>query len=387
MTRTFTHQCVTCTEEYEGDPGDTQCCGNPRVLKIASHVPTQAARTQEITASAPSMLLRDGWAIKLEEIGKEPHLIDGVLEQGTAAWMIGPSGSYKSFMALDMAACVAVGKHWQGREVTKGPVIYVYAEGSKGWDRRMAVWAQTYGVPEDRAPLHMRPMPIQVGSIEWLALSELVTTLKPRLIVIDTQSQCTTGYQENSNDDMAKVVNQLNALAERSGASVLTVHHSLREAERARGASVLYDNVNSQLTVVPKEDDADGVTVRYVELRLTKAKDIPLSTLGSFAPAELTIDGAKDWKGRPVTSVLMVPFAPVSRSTECAPTPEDWAQYLWNAGIKEAMGRDKLKAAIIEAELKSVPTGSNSLALITRAHKSLCEHGGIPPMPFELPGD
>ena len=44
-------------------------------------------------------------------------LIQGVIEKGTLAAVIGESGSGKSFLALDLAACVQTGKPWHGRDV------------------------------------------------------------------------------------------------------------------------------------------------------------------------------------------------------------------------------------------------------------------------------
>ncbi|EFV14318.1 hypothetical protein HMPREF9336_00815 [Segniliparus rugosus ATCC BAA-974] len=51
----------------------------------------------------------------LDELPDPEPLIEGVLDLDSEAWMIGVSGHFKSFVALDMAMHVASGKLWRGR--------------------------------------------------------------------------------------------------------------------------------------------------------------------------------------------------------------------------------------------------------------------------------
>ena len=50
--------------------------------------------------------------------------IDGMLEDGCFGVVYGPPGAAKTYLAIDMAACVATGASWQGRKTIPGLVVY-----------------------------------------------------------------------------------------------------------------------------------------------------------------------------------------------------------------------------------------------------------------------
>lgn len=56
-------------------------------------------------------------------------LIDGVIPSGSINWMVASPESFKTFIALDMAACIANGRQWHGRETDTALVLYVAGEG------------------------------------------------------------------------------------------------------------------------------------------------------------------------------------------------------------------------------------------------------------------
>ena len=68
-----------------------------------------------------------------ERKGRAPPawLVRGLLTKSSLAGLYGPGGSYKSFIALDMAAAIATGvETWGGRAVAHGPVVFISGEGS-----------------------------------------------------------------------------------------------------------------------------------------------------------------------------------------------------------------------------------------------------------------
>ena len=61
---------------------------------------------------------------------REPDwLIKGIIEKATLAAIVGESGSGKSFLALDLACCIATGTNWHGRAVNYGDVCYLAGSG------------------------------------------------------------------------------------------------------------------------------------------------------------------------------------------------------------------------------------------------------------------
>ena len=90
-------------------------------------------------------------------MGAPEYLIDGVLLAEGTGLVYAASGSYKTFLALSMAASVASGTDWYGHAVKRGGVLYIATEGFAGIGPRLAAWEQEFGVSLDGAPLYFIP--------------------------------------------------------------------------------------------------------------------------------------------------------------------------------------------------------------------------------------
>jgi hypothetical protein len=179
--------------------------------------------------------------------GPEP-LIAGLLNIDTTAWMIGKSGTYKSFVALDMACHVARGMEWQGRKVTQGKVVYIVAEGARGMSLRVRAWEARHGPIGPN--LIFLPRPVSVADEQaWGDLVAVVTEIKPVFIIGDTQARLSIGIQENDNTEMMRYVEAVDALRRPTGACVLTVHHIGRVGTDARGASSIDGAQDTELKI------------------------------------------------------------------------------------------------------------------------------------------
>jgi hypothetical protein len=190
-------------------------------------------------------------------------LINGLLDLDTTAWLIGASGSYKSFVALDLAAHVGRGDDWRGRAVHRGEVLYVVAEGARGMKLRVEAWEREYGPMKDVTFL---PRPVQANSDAWSVLVEVCRRRRPALVVIDTQARVTIGLDENSNSDMSLYAERADQIKRASGACVLTVHHLGRTGTNARGASAIDGAQDAELRVERKGTYS-------IELHMDKQKD------------------------------------------------------------------------------------------------------------------
>lgn len=60
------------------------------------------------------------------------YVVKGVIPANSLCSTYGASGSYKSFLACSWACHVATGRHWGGRRVAHGSVMYVVGEGGIG---------------------------------------------------------------------------------------------------------------------------------------------------------------------------------------------------------------------------------------------------------------
>lgn len=193
--------------------------------------------------------------------------IKGVIPAAEIAMMYGASGSGKSFLAWDIACAIQLGVPWRGRKVRQGRVVYLCAEGMGGFRTRI----QAYSI-ERQAPMIALPgvIPHAPNLLETTDTAELIRALKAYgkvdLIVIDTFSATTPGSDENASKDVGRALAHLKAIHRITGAMVLAVHHSGKDATRgARGWSGLRAAVDAELEV-SRQGNTRLVT-------LTKSKD------------------------------------------------------------------------------------------------------------------
>jgi len=193
-------------------------------------------------------------------------LIDGFIQENSLAMIWGHSGSYKSFIALDFALCVATGKDFFGHSVNPGTVLYVAAEGSSGFKNRTTAWVEHYDKKIDN--FYLIPMGLDINeerTIDDLLADTSMYRLQPKLLVIDTLARCSGGSEENSATDMSKIINNLDKYREATGATCLIVHHSGKSGSQYRGSSAIYAAMDSSIQIA--KDDL------YCTLTSDKQKD------------------------------------------------------------------------------------------------------------------
>ena len=197
-----------------------------------------------------------------------PWIIKGVLPQAGLAVVYGASGSGKSFAVLDMGMAIARGLPWRGKKTKQGRVAYIAAEGADGFRKRIAAYAQHQGVD-----LSTVPMTVLNAAPNLLEKQDAVDVAKgvkasggADVIIIDTLAQTTPGANENAGEDMGKALGYCKRIHEVTGALVLLIHHSGKDATKgARGWSGVRAACDAELEVVRGEGGR--------ALRLTKNKD------------------------------------------------------------------------------------------------------------------
>jgi RecA-family ATPase len=176
----------------------------------------------------------------LRSIPKPMPLIENWLFKNSLAWIQGKWGNGKTFVAVDIACCVATGTEWHGNAATQGVVLYLIAEGASGLDPRVEAWEAAAGC--EATGIVFLPSPVQLGKtvhIDVAAFRMLLRNLQPVLVIIDTQARVTVGAEENSNRDMGIFVDVLETLRAECGSTMLVVHHEPRNGENLRGAVAL----------------------------------------------------------------------------------------------------------------------------------------------------
>ena len=169
-------------------------------------------------------------------------LVDGMLPTDALAALVGPSGKGKTFLTIGLACAVATGSEWMGQPVEQaGPVLYIAAEGTAGLRQRVQAWVAHHGAPPD-LPLYFICETVNFledGDVAEVMRAMAALPQPPRLIIVDTLHRAMPGGDENSAKDVGLVVTHADELRRESGATVLIVHHSKKDADVERGSTAL----------------------------------------------------------------------------------------------------------------------------------------------------
>jgi AAA domain-containing protein len=313
--------CPTCLHDWaDGSHLNGTCeCGYCASLKTtwddeydrryAEHYagPTEAVLPEWAAPLGPTL---ESQLLDLDDLGDLPPakwLIKDVLEFDSETWLIGPAGGFKSFVAIDWACHVAAGRAWRGRPVVEGEVLYVVAEGTKSFAKRIKAWIAEHDVKP--SGLIVLPLAVQARgegfggtpgvSAQWQELVTLAAKLDPVLIILDTQARMTLGLEENSAKEMGVWVQAVDRLKAATGACVVTVHHTGRDGKDARGSSAIDAAQDMEWKVVR----AGGAKALSADLVLEKSKDGDDRTKFSFDLKEIDLPPLAD--GTVQTSLVL----------------------------------------------------------------------------------
>lgn len=237
---------------------------------------------------------------------KIPWLIKNFLPKATLGVIYGESGSGKSFLAYDLCAAISRGLDtWCGKRVNQGRVLIVVAEGAQGFRQRIDAYCHQQNVkPEDFQVDYISDF---IPNLTIPAhVTDLIKEINDRepydLIVMDTFAQVMPGADENSGKDVGAALAQCKRINAKTGAMVLLVHHSGKDAGKgARGWSGLRAAADVELEITRKENDR--------AIKVTKLKDGQDGASMGFKLHTVTL--GEDDDGDDITSCI-VEFCEVS---------------------------------------------------------------------------
>lgn len=266
------------------------------VVPLTMPNPIDAYAGGEAAAAEPLPLLT------LEQLREHSRsvrwLVKHVIPMESIGVLFGGSGTFKSFIAIDLAMHVAHGLNWLGHKTQKGTVLIIAAEGGSGLWKRVVAWHRTHRLKYTDAAVYVLPVGLDLLT-DAGRVAEAVAGLgiKPDLVIVDTLSQ-TFGGEENSASDVAAYLRELGLWFRQSWlAAVLVVHHTGHQAtERPRGSSVIRSNVDFMFGAFRDEKEMLA-TVEGV-----KQKDGDLLKPTGFAMK--VVELAVDEDGDPITSLV-----------------------------------------------------------------------------------
>lgn len=174
------------------------------------------------------------------------YLVHGFIETPTTGLIFGDPGTKKSFIAIDLACCVATGTPWMEQLTTQGPVFYFAGEGKAGIPRRIKAWLKHHGQTLQPGMLHVSDSRIEITPQSARSLVSEIKQLtaeygSPALIIIDTLARhLPSDSDENSAKDFGVFVNAIDGMRDAFNCVALIIHHSGKQnKDSSRGTSAI----------------------------------------------------------------------------------------------------------------------------------------------------
>lgn len=216
-----------------------------------------------------------------------PQLIDGILHQGCKMVLGGTSKSNKSWCLIDLALSVASGAPWWGRHCTKMPVVYINFE-LQPWAVAERINALCASRPEYAGvgdTFHLWNLRGHNADISLLRpkLEEQLAKYQFGLIILDPAYKVLGDRDENANGEIASLMNELERLAQSSGAAVVVAHHFAKgdsttkhAMDRLSGAGAWVRDPDSIVVLTPHEEE-NCFTVSTILRNLPQLPEFVLS--------------------------------------------------------------------------------------------------------------
>lgn len=204
----------------------------------AGSVPPAQARSAAWLEPASALLAED-------DPGPPPFLVEDVLMESVVATLLGSAKAGKTWCSLELALAVVTGEPAFGRYAVPKPrpaIVVLEESGRAALRRRLDALARGRGTRADQlSDLHLAAnRRVRLDDRGWRdALLEAGRELRPRLIVLDPLVRLKGAVDEDSQREMAPVLDHMRDLRDATGAAVLFVHHSGHEGRRLRGTSDL----------------------------------------------------------------------------------------------------------------------------------------------------
>jgi hypothetical protein len=236
---------------------------------------------------------------RIDELGSDKYLIDGLIPDRSLGILVGDSGLGKSPLLYQMAVCVACGLPFLGHAVRQGHVLCLDFENGLGQVHDIIAGLSAYlgvaGVPSNLHLWNFNDCSERYGEHGHAAF-DMIRDIKPSLVIADA---LTGLYPEIEKDNWSavKAIQAMRTVIKDTGTAIVGVQHIRKPSEKpeykpspledcsdvrtwflqTRGARALINGMDVRLGV-----DTPGSTSGEVTMAGEYKEEIAL-VLGGFA--------------------------------------------------------------------------------------------------------
>lgn len=220
------------------------------------------------------------WDEDLEHQPAPAMAVKELIPERSVGWLGGPSGTYKSFVALQLAYSLAHGRpaleHDRFAVTRPRKVMYVAGEDAPGVMMRARAVRTRMGVPGGRhVAIYKQPLDLtSQRDVDHLMSRAIADGIE--FLMIDTFRQSTLGVNENDNTEVGLILGRLIALRDQHGVSSVLLDHTNKSAQGLAdlgGAGAKRANADFVLMIdLPNGDRAPD---QQRVLRTAKLKNLP----------------------------------------------------------------------------------------------------------------
>ncbi len=256
------------------------------------------------------------------------YIVKGLVAPRDLGCIFGAPGAGKSLIAPHIGYLVALGRSAFGLRTKPARVLYVAAEDPHGMRGRITALRMRHGDAPDFVLVEGVSDLLTRGSPDLAALQSAVAEQRPALIFLDTLAMSFPGLEENTAEDMGRVVAIGRSLTAH-GAAVVLIHHDTKsQGPTPRGHSLLNGALDVALQLFPR--DESGV----VRAKLTKNRNGTAERDIAFRIATECL--GEDEDGDPVTVALVDELAPGAAPKREKLTPSERAAFRIFEGLQSA---------------------------------------------------
>jgi hypothetical protein len=273
-------------------------------------------------------------ATKLNSLNltEPPQVIRGLLHQGHRAILGAPSKARKSWVLIDVAIAVALGKNWLGFNCNQGPVLYIDYELDPYFTNfRINEICRAHGwpIPEHLDIWNLRGKNMTIDQL-LPEMKKQIGEKKYSLIIPDPIYKTQAGRDENSAGDVSMLVLEIEKVAIETGAAVLVADHFAKGLaankevlDRISGSGVKARAVDTYLALTPHEEDDLTFTLSAIVRNFPPVDEFVVRFKFPFMEIDPTLDPTK-LKTKRLRPTIDLSLAHVTEALSVPMTLKDW---------------------------------------------------------------